>query len=132
MRDLVLIGLLAGLPGLVLSFGIWLLVHDRGTGTATSSEVSRRARRSLARAGPMCMIGSSGLLLLILACWRLVVERAAIGAVWLACGAVLLLIGFGAGVGAKGRERAYVIGGAAVLVPVWLAVAGLLVKAVMD
>jgi hypothetical protein len=129
MRDFVFIGFLAGLPVVVLLIGIWMLVSKRALAVHSAGEL---APSTGSRAGTLLVVGASILFLLLLAFWRLAVEHEGVATTWLLCGLASLVTALVFGLRARGTARVYVVLSSLALIPPWVAVAGLLVKAAMD
>ena len=127
MKDASLYIAILGIPLAILSYSVWFM----SKWNALSVEASSVVRVRLAFAGALLVAVSAALLVVLVPLWSAAVEHTRLELAWVSTGVLMCIAAAGCGIFGAARLRRPATS-SLLLLPVWLAVAGLLLKATLD
>jgi len=127
MKDVSLYLAILGIPLAILGYAVWCM----GKWGKLSTGASSIMRVRLALAGAILSAASAGLLVVLVPLWSVAVEHTRLEVAWVSVGVFTCLAAVTCGVFGAARLRRPAVS-SVLLLPVWLAVAGLLLKATID
>ena len=127
MKDVSLYIAILGIPLAILSYSVWFM----SKWDALSVEASSVVRVRLAFAGALLVAVSAALLVVLVPLWSVAVEHTRLELAWVSAGVLMCIAAAGCGIFGAARLRRPATS-SLLLLPVWLAVAGLLLQATLD
>jgi hypothetical protein len=127
MKDASLYIAILGIPLTILGYSAWFM----SKWDALSVEASSVVRVRLAFAGALLVAVSAALLVVLVPLWSVAVEHTRLELAWVSAGVLMCIAAAGCGIFGAARLRRPATS-SLLLLPVWLAVAGLLLKATLD